>query len=468
MPVHRMRDGAPDFRNSAYHVLTAVDGGPRMATKKITKRSVDALVCPPGKDREVLWDCDLAGYGVVAMPSGTKTYIAQYRMGTQSRRMKLGRHGALTPDEARQRAKEVLGDVARDKDPLVERRAKRTEQPFRVLSDAYMRLHVKVKCKPRTLDEYDRLLRLHILPAIGSKSVSQITRAEIARLHANMAETPAAANRCIALIDSVWNMAVETGEISPLPTPTKDLELYPEECRDRYLTAKEMQRLGVALNLAATTGLPWVVNATGPNSKHLAKPENRQRIIDPHAVAAILLLMLTGARLREILHARWDWVDWGRGILFLPDSKRGKKPIYLNTAALDVLGQIQRLEGNPHIFPGSQPGTHRADLKRPWTAIRRYARLEADDADGPGRSKSKSVSQGRPAVRIHDLRHSFASVGVGSSMGLPIVGKLLGHSQLRSTNRYAHLDTDPLHTSANVIGAQITAALAPPDRIAAE
>ena len=287
--------------------------------------------------------------------------------------MKLGKHGTLTPDEARQRAKEVLGDVARDKDPLEERRAKRAEQPFRKLAEGYMGLHVAHKCKGRTYDEYDRLLRLHILPALGSKSVGQIRKADVSRLHAGMAMTPAAANRCVALIDSVWHWAVETGELGSLPSPTKDLELYPEENQDRYLTVEEMRRLGKAMHLAETTGLPWLIDEGGPKAKHLAKPENRSRVVDPHAVAAIRLLILTGSRLREILHARLDWLDLERGILFLPDSKRGKKPVYLSSMALDILEGIPRLEDNPHIFPGAKEGTHRADLKRPWTAIRRYA-----------------------------------------------------------------------------------------------
>jgi integrase len=430
-----------------------------MASKRITKKAVDALRCPAGKDRIFLWDEDLGGFGVVAMPSGSKVYVVQYRQNGKSRRMKLGEHGRLTPDEARSRAKEVLGDVEKGKDPIEERRAKRTEQPFRQLADGYMRLHVAVKCRPRTRVEYERLLRLHILPALGSKSVSQVSKAEVARLHAQMANTPAAANRCVALIDSVWNWAVDTGEISPLPPPTKDLELYPEQNRDRFLTMEEMRRLGRAMHLAETTGLPWIVNEAGPKAKHLAKPENRKRLVDPHAVAAIRLLILTGARLREILHARWDWLDGERGILFLPGSKTGKKPVYLSQMALEILSEIPRVDGNPHIFPGENSGTHRADLKRPWTAIRRHAGLEADA--GPGK-KGKAVSEGRPSVRIHDLRHSFASVGVGSSMGLPMVGKLLGHTQVRSTSRYAHLDTDPLHKSANLIGSQIVAALNAP------
>jgi integrase len=373
-----------------------------MSAKRITLRSVAALKCPPGKDRVFLWDEDLAGFGVTAMPSGTKVYVVQYRQAGRSRRMKLGEHGRLTPDEARSRAKEVLGAVEKGLDPIEERRAKRTEQPFRQLAEGYMRLHVAVKCKPRTAVEYARLLRLHILPIIGADCVSQVSRAKIARLHARMADKPAAANRCIALIDSIWNWAADTGEISPLPSPTKELELFSEQNRDRYLTMDEMKRLGRAMHLAETTGLPWDVDEAGPKAKHLPKPENRQRLIDPHAVAAIRLLILTGARLREILHARWDWLDWERGILFLPASKTGKKPVYLSQVALKILSEIPRTEDNPHIFPGDNPGTHRSDLKRPWQAIRRHAGLAGEAAGKGKKAAKKGVSLSAPSVRIHD------------------------------------------------------------------
>jgi integrase len=434
--------------------------------KRISKKSVDALQCPEGSDRVFLWDKDLKGFGITALPSGKKVYVVQYRQDGRSRRMKIGDHGRLTPDEARDRAKELLGDVAKDRDPIAERKARRSEQPFRKLAEGYMREHAAVKCKHRTQEEYNRLLRLHILPALGSKSASQVTKAETSRLHTGMAAKPSAANRCLSLIDAIWNRAVNTGEIVSLPNPTKGIEPYPEQNRDRYLTLEEMKRLGQAMHLAETTGLPWVVDETGPKAKHLAKPENRKRLVDVHAVAAIRMLILTGARLREILYARWDWVDWDRGILFLPNSKTDKKPIYLSQVALEILAEIPRHEGNPHIFPGEAKGTHRHDLKRPWNVIRRYAGLLGDDADLGGkikvqRRKQKGVSKANPSVRIHDLRHSFASVGVGGSLGLPLVGKLLGHSQASTTQRYAHLDADPLHKAANLIGSQIAAALAP-------
>ena len=169
-----------------------------------------------------------------------------------------------------------------------------------------------------------------------------------------------------------------------------------------------MTRLGVALHDGEGAGLIYVVDETKPTAKHAAKADARRTQLDPFAVAAIRLLMLTGARLREILHAKWEYVDFERGVMFLPDSKTGKKPIYLSAAALAVLGDLPRIEGNPFIIAGAKDGAPRADLKKPWAAVTKAAGLEG--------------------VRIHDLRHSFASVGVGASLGLPIIGKLLGHS----------------------------------------
>src|SRR6202007_3358523 len=154
------------------------------------------------------------------------------------------------------------------------------------------------------------------------------------------------------------------------------------------------------------------------------RQEYRRTVLDPFAVAAIRLLILTDARLREILDAQWQHVDFERGILFLPHRKRGRKPVYLNAPALEVLSGLPRIEGNPHIIAGLKDGAPRADLKKPWAGV-----TKASGLDG---------------LRIHDLRHSFASIGAGASLGLPIIGKLLGHTQAATTPRYAHLDADPM------------------------
>jgi integrase len=184
-----------------------------------------------------------------------------------------------------------------------------------------------------------------------------------------------------------------------------------------------LARLGDTLRESETLGLPFAVDEAKPNAKHAPKPVNRRVKLDPYAIAAVRLLILTGARLREILDAQWSQVDMERGILFLADSKTGKKPLYLSAAAQSVLAKIPRIKDNPHIIAGVAKGAPRADLHRPWKAVRKAAKLDG--------------------VRIHDLRHSFASFGAGASLGLPIIGKLLGHAQAATTHRYAHLDADP-------------------------
>lgn len=436
-----------------------------MASKRITKRAVDALTCPPRRDRTFLWDEDLSGFGVAAMPSGKKVYVAQFRQHGRSRRMKLGEHGRITPDEARSKAKEVLGAVEGGKDPIEERRAKRSVRTFNEVAEDYLRLHVAAKRKSRTHDAYRSLLDLHISPSIGARSLINIGKPDVARLHAGLAHRPATANRCVAVVAAIWNWAVKSGQIVGLPNPTSGLDRNPEQHRERFLTPDELRRLGKALRDAETVGLPWLVDESHPKAKHIPK-DNRSRVVDPYAVAAIRLLMLTGARLREILDARWDYIDWDRGLMFLPDSKTGRKTIYLSDAAFGLLRSIPRIAGNPYIIPGEKKSAPRADLKRPWAVIARAAGLletaESNDFKGnANKSNGRKPPELRPGVRLHDLRHTFAATGAGSSLGLPVIGKLLGHSQPGTTQRYAHLDADPMHRAANVIGAQIAAAMAP-------
>jgi integrase len=195
--------------------------------------------------------------------------------------------------------------------------------------------------------------------------------------------------------------------------PASRIERFPESRRERFLSKEELGRLGEAFRRFEGDG--------------------RFR----EGVVALRLLLFTGARLREILTLRWEHVDLERGLLFLPDSKTGKKTITLNAPAIMVLSSLERV--GACVIPGAIPDVPRADLKKPWTAVTEAAGLDA--------------------LRIHDLRHSFASVGAGAGLGLPIVGKLLGHTQAATTQRYAHLDADPVRLAADKIGATLAAAL---------
>ena len=368
-----------------------------------------------------------------------RIYVVQYRQSGRSRRASIGEHGRLTPAEARDEAKRLLGTIVTGADPIAERRAARAVPIFRDIATEFMRTHIAAKRKTRTLESYETLLRLHILPAIGGLRMTEIRRAHVSKMHSSAAH-PGAANGALTVLSSIWNWAArEHEELELPPNPAKGIRRNPEHGHERFLSSDELARLGDALAMAETTGLPYGVDETKPGAKHAPKPENRVRKLDPFAVAAIRLLLFTGARLREILHAKWEYVDFERGLLNLPTSKTGRKSIFLSAAALDVLAALPRLDGNDFILPGEKDGAPRADLQRPWAAVTQAAGLDG--------------------LRIHDLRHSFASVGAGGGLGLPIIGKLLGHATPAMTAKYAHLDNDPMRRAVNQIGTTISAAM---------
>ncbi|MGA9816467.1 MAG: site-specific integrase [Pseudolabrys sp.] len=219
--------------------------------------------------------------------------------------------------------------------------------------------------------------------------------------------------------------------------PARGIEKFKESCRERFLTAVELERLGSAIREAETTGIPRTVDCSKLKAKHLPKSEKRFTKINPFAAAALRLLTFTGCRLREILNFRWKHVDMEIGLLFLPDSKSGRKTVILSAPALAILNGLERT--GPYVVPGDDPAKPRPDLKRPWDAITKRAGLDG--------------------VRLHDLRHTYASIGAGGGLGLPIIGRLLGHTQTATTARYAHLDNDPLRRASESIAGRIAAAL---------
>jgi integrase len=248
------------------------------------------------------------------------------------------------------------------------------------------------------------------------------------------------ANRIVALIGAVYAFGLRTG-LLPHGTinPALGIDKFAERHRERFLTETELLRLGDAIREAETVGIAWpATDGSNPKAKHTPKePENRVTIIGPHVAAALRLLVFTGARLREILDLKWDQVDLQRGLLFLPDSKTGKKTIVLGGAAVAVLTNLDRV--GHYVIAGNDPDRPRADLQRPWALVSRHAGLEG--------------------LRLHDLRHSFASVGAGSGLGLPIIGKLLGHSNSKTTERYAHLAADPVRRAADAVSGAIAKAM---------
>jgi integrase len=378
---------------------------------RITKRTVESL--QPG-DRDVfVWDDELRGFGVRVKPSGVCSYLVQYRNAAgRSRRLTLGTHGRLTAEEARKLARRALADVDHGADPAEARDAARRAPTLADLAARYLDQHATAKKKLRSVTEDRRLLAKIILPALGARKVADLSRADVIKLHHGLRGTPYQANRVAALVSKMMNLAEKWGERPDGSNPCRHVEKFKEAKRQRFLSADELARLGEVLAEAERTATE-----------------------SPAVVAAVLLLTLTGCRLSEILTLRWEHVDLGGACLRLPDSKTGAKTVHLNAPAQTVLAALERDAGSPFVIRGIKPGSHLTDLEKPWRRIRARAGL----AD----------------VRLHDLRHSFASVAVGLGEGLPMIGKLLGHTQTQTTARYAHLAADPLRAATERVGAAL-------------
>jgi integrase len=380
---------------------------------KITKRTVDAVQAN-GAD-QFLWDSDLKGFGLKVTAAGNKVYILQYRKGgrgTPTKRVTIGRHGALTPEQARKEAARLAGAIANGADPAALRAAQKAAPTVAALAERFLTEHVATKTKARTATEYRRLIEAIIVPAVGPKQVRDVTRTDISRLHHDHRATPYAANRALAVMSKMFAMAEKWGERPDGSNPCRHVEKYPERKRERMLFADEFSRLADALKITGRS---------------------------PYVVAAIKMLVFTGARLSEILNLKWEWIDFDRGEARLPDSKTGAKTLHFPAPALAVLTDLPRVEGNPFVIVGNVAGARLVNLEKPWRTIRKAAGLND--------------------VRLHDLRHAFASVAASSGMGLPIIGKMLGHTQAATTHRYAHLASDPVKAAAATVANKIADAM---------
>lgn len=413
-----------------------------MPHAKLTKRTIDAI-CPTAR-AEIYWDTELKGFGLKVTPADRKIYIVQYRIAGQGRRvvrLTLGAHGKLTPEKARKLAKSHLGEAENGIDPAEAKRAARKDITVSELCDLYLQEGVATKSESTKLRDRSRIER-HIKPLVGKRRLSLLERADVERMQADIAngktkldektETKrgrsivrggeGAARESVVLLSSILGFAVNR-KLRP-DNPVLGVKKFRAHKRERFLSPKELAALGSALIKFEETG----------GSRF--------------GTAAIRLLILSGARKGEILGLRWSWVDWERSCLRLPESKTGERVIPLGAAALQELQTIhtQLWDGvSPWVIQGRAPTGQDAELKgfvglqKIWERVRDLAEL--------------------PDVRLHDLRHSFASVGASGGDSLYIVGKLLGHNQAHTTQRYAHLADDPVKAAADRISNHIRAAM---------
>ena len=385
---------------------------------KLTKRLVDSLAAEGGD--LVVWDAELPGFGVRVKPSGVKSFCIQYRNEQgRSRRVTIGRYGRMTVDEARKEARQKLAKVDRGADPAQEKQAARTDITMKELSNRYMEEYALLHKKPLSVAADERSLRLVILPALGHLPVKGITRADVAKMmHAHKNE-PVKANRAFALLSKALNLAETWGIRPDASNPCRHVKKFPERPKQRFLSEDELSRLGKVLKDCEQEGNEL-----------------------PSVITAIRLLLFTGCRRQEILELKWEYVDFERECIFFADSKTGFKAVPLGNAALEVLANTPRAAGNPYVCPGIKPMRPLVGLQRAWARIRTKAGL--DD------------------VRLHDLRHTFGATGAGAGQSLHILGKILGHSQAKTTSRYAHLAQTPQKKAVDSINDQLERAMNAP------
>ena len=379
---------------------------------RITKKAVDALTA---RTREyMLWDDRIKGFGVRVHPSGRKVYLVKYRDRGRVFKKTIGPHGAISPAAARARAAEIVtfAKTGRDLMGRVLTLEANGAETVHDLARRFLEEYVPAHCKPSSAHSYEIAIRQHVLRGLRNRRVADVTRGDVTALHHRMRATPYAANRTLGILSAMFTAAELWGLRPQGSNPCRYVKRFRESKRERFLSDGEYRRLGAALRDAEISGTE-------------AAP----------AVAAIRLLMLTGCRLSEIMNLRWEDVALGASELRLPDSKTGAKTVHLGEPAAKVLRGIERQRDNPWVITGRRPGTRIASLQFPWNRIRKRAGLED--------------------VRLHDLRHSFASGGLLVGEGLPMIGKLLGHRQVQTTARYAHLADDPVKTAANRIARRI-------------
>jgi integrase len=376
-----------------------------LSVRRISLKAIADLA--PG---QAIWDADVKGFGVRCQRRAA-VYVLKYRdQGGRQRFLTIGRHGSpWTPETARAEARQRIAALTEQKSlPSAYPSSSPTLEAF---SKTYLDRYALLHKKPRSVAEDRRNLGLHILPMLGRKKLAEITAADVAQFHALRGKCPSNANRCLALLSHIFSMATKWGAVHAGHNPCRGVERYREVIRERSLTADEVICLGRAFAEADA--------AAADGSE------------DWRAVNILRLLTYTGARLSEILTLQWSLIHWEGGFARLTDSKTGTKSVPLPEPALGVLRRISEQHGrsSKFVFPGKRAGTYFTGIQKPWQRIR--------------------LKAGLPDVRIHDLRHCFASTAVAHGESLYLVGAVLGHRTTSTTQRYAHLAMQPILDSAN-------------------
>jgi integrase len=384
---------------------------------KLTQEFIDDLTTD--RDR-TLFDTVQVGFGIRVLPTGVKTFVAKATVAGLRRKVTIGDAATMTLAAARREARQAIEAIRRGADPAKDKIERRRALEYgsitiAELSERWMNEVVKPKRKPRTIDDYERILATHILPALGRVAVKEVSWEQVNKFHGSLSRIPRRANYVTSTLRAMLNFSERIGIRPPHSNPCKGVEFFRERARERFLSEVEIGAAAEAIDTA-----------------------EREGVLGPHAAAGLRLALLTGARSGEITAIKWSHIDWDRKLIRLPDSKTNEpRTIHLNDAAVEVLKTLPRVQ--PFVIAGAVQGEPYRNLSRAWGTAREYAGLQD--------------------VRLHDLRHSYASLAAGRGVSLQMIGKLLGHRVPATTARYAHLARDHVSAINDELGAAITAAI---------
>jgi integrase len=387
---------------------------------RIVEKSVKKLKAPQHGSR-IEWDSEIPGFGVRITSGGVISFVLDYRISGRQKRYTIGRYTDLTVAAARVEAVELRAGIREGHDPMEERKQSRLEPTLGDLATEYLDRHAVPNKRASSLRMDRQMIEKIIRPKIGHTRLRAVTRRDIETLHLSLKAKLYTANRVLSLLSKMFNLGIQWKWITE--NPVKGVPRFQEAKRERWLTAEEIQQFRKALDAYKYQS----------------------------AANALKLLLLTGSRESEVLKAEWDQFDFERKRWTKPSHNTKQKRtehIPLSQQALDLLLAMLPKEATGPLFPGKKRGA-RVSLRRPWIQACKAAGLVSTEQV---RGKRKMLTKYRPTVRIHDLRHSYASHLVSSGVSLQTVGKLLGHTQSATTMRYAHLQDAILRDATNRFG----------------
>lgn len=389
---------------------------------RITQTSVkDAK--PPASGYIIQFDNKLDGFGLRVTAAGAKSFVYNYRVANgDKRRYTIGSPPKWTADAARDEIQvKLIPAIRNGADPVRDKKALREEPKLADLAKEYIEQHAKMKKRKKSIYEDNRMLNNIILPKMGALRVSAVSRRDVEKLHNSLRKTPYQANRVLALLSKMFTFAMD-GEMRA-DNPAKRIERFKEDRReDGWLNREQLRALALALDNYA----------------------------EQDAADALRLLILTGARPGEVIGATWPMFDLDRGIWNKPShhvKEKKAEHMPLNPAAVAILRRMAEKKTGFHLFPGREPDTARTTLRNAWKQVCKSAGL-ATKYHVKGR-RGKPLPRWKANVRVYDLRHTFASQLISRNWSLQLVGKLLGHTQASTTERYAHVADAALRNVAN-------------------